>query len=195
MQISSDFEMKKKVFSQKVFFRVFTTEIRTCREMFWGKKDFSFEKVLFFCYLFWSLCDFFVFLQIFLVRCVKPPINVLREIKWGNYPGKSVFSINFELWRKKTWFFSKTVRHDSQNSSLHVQLTIFRNFSGSKNIYMKVFGHSTETGLSKAYFKCSVQHFEKKMIKKTLHFVACLGLRVFSFDLRVKLVRGFKTTN
>ena len=136
---------KKKTFSQKLFFRVFTTGFRASREMFWGKKICLSKKFYFFVIIFgvWVISLFFF--QNSLVRCVKPPINVLREIKWGNYPGKSVFSINFEFWGKKTWFFSKIVSHNSQNRSLRVQMNFFRSFSGSKKICMKVFGHWTET--------------------------------------------------
>ena len=133
-------------FGQKNFLQGFYNRNSRFQRKVLRKNDFSFERGCIFLLSFlefeWFPC---LFLQNSLVRCVKPPINVLREIKWGNYPGKSVFSINFEFWRKKTWFFSKTVRHDSQNRSPPVQLTIFRNFSGSKNICMKVFGHWTET--------------------------------------------------
>ena len=65
--------------------------------------------------------------------------------KMGKLTWKNCFINQFWTLRKKTWFFSKTVRHESENGSLPVQLTIFRNFSGNKNICMKVFGHWTET--------------------------------------------------
>ena len=135
---------KNGAFSQKIFFRVFTTGIRASSGMFWGKKDFSFKNV-FFCYHFWSLSDFFVFLQNGLVRCAKPPIIVQRETN-GKINLEKLFSLNnFGLWAGKTWTFSKTVTHGSQNRSLHVQMIIFGKFSGSKSIRMKVFGHWTET--------------------------------------------------
>ena len=134
---------KNRALSQKFFFRVFTTGIRASRGMFWGKR-ISLSR-MFLCYHFWSLSDFFVFLQNCLVRCAKPPIIVQREIN-GKINLEKLFSLNnFGLWAEKTWTFSKTVRHDSQNRSLHVQMIIFRKFSGSKNICIKVFGHWTET--------------------------------------------------
>ena len=103
------------------------------------------KKSSFFCYQFWSLSDFFVFLQNCLVRYVKPPIIVQREIN-GKYNLEKLFALNnFVFWaEKKTWTFSKTVGHDSQNRSLHMQMKTSRNFSGSKNICIKVFGHWTE---------------------------------------------------
>ena len=135
---------KNRAFSKKVLFRVFTTGIRASREMFWGKmislsEKFSFSVIIFGVWLI-SLS----FLQISLVRCVKPPIIVRRE-KNGEINLEKLFFQSILNLRKKTWFFSKTVRHGSQNRSPPVQLTIFRNFSGSKNICMKFFGHWTET--------------------------------------------------
>ena len=136
-------DVKNRAFSQKVFFRVFTTGIRASRGMFGGKR-ISLSRI-FFCYHFWSLSDFFVFLQNCLVRCAKPPIIVQREINGKINLEKLFFLNNFGLWAGKTWTFSKTVRLDSQNRSLHVQMIIFRKFSGSKNNCMEVFGHWTET--------------------------------------------------
>ena len=137
---------KNRAFSQKVFFRVFTTEFRASREMFWGKKDLSFEKVLFFCYHFWSLSDFFVFCAKFFSQVCQTTDQRAERNKMGKLTWKTCFFNQFWTLRKnKTWFFSKTVRHDSQNCSLPGQLTNFRNFSGSKNICMKVFGPWTET--------------------------------------------------
>ena len=136
---------KKWVFQSKSFFQGSTNKSSRFQRSISMKKDFSFEKVFFFCYHFWSFSDFFVFLQNCLVRYVKPPIFLQREIN-GKYNLEKLFSLNnFGLWAEKTWTFSRLVRLDSQNRSLHVQMNIFRNFSGSKNICMKVFGHWTET--------------------------------------------------
>ena len=134
---------KNRAFGQKIFFRVFTTGIRASSGKFWGKR-ISLSR-MFFCYHFWSLSDFLVFLQNCLVRCAKPPITVQSEIN-GKINLEKLFSLNnFGLWAEKTWTFSKTVRHDSRNRSLHVQMIIFINFSGSKSICRKIFGHRTET--------------------------------------------------
>ena len=97
---------KNRAFGQKVFFRVFTTEFRASREMFWGKKDLSFEKVLFFCYHFWNLSDFFAFVQNSLVRCAKPPISVRRERNWEKLTLKNCFINQFWTLRKKKLGFS-----------------------------------------------------------------------------------------
>ena len=128
------------------------------------KKDLSFEKVFVFCCHVWSLSDSFVLLQNCLVRCAKPPIIVQRAIIGKiNLENLFFYSI-FGLWAEKTWTFSKTVRHDSQNRSLHAQMNIFRIFSGIKNICRKVFSQWTETsdfrlkcflGVVKAAFQVS----------------------------------------
>ena len=69
------------------------------------KSDFFFEKVLSFWYHFWRLSNFFVFLQIALVRCVKTPISVPREKKLGETNIENCFSINFGLWAEKNLDF------------------------------------------------------------------------------------------
>ena len=89
-------------------------------------------------------------------------------------------SNNFELWDEKTWSFSKTVKHDSQNRSLHEQMIFFRNFSGSKNICMKNVDHWTETSdfqrkgflrVVKGAIQVSSATFRKKMIN--VKFTVC----------------------
>ena len=162
-------------------FGVHTTEIRASREIFWGKKYFSFEKVFFFCYHFSSCSDFFVFLQTSSVRCVKPPTNVRREKKIGEIKLEKLCASNiFGLWEEKTWSFSKTVKHDSQNRSLPEQMNNFRKFYGSKNIYLKVFGLWTETSdflrklllkVAKGAIQVSSATFQKNMIK--VKFTVC----------------------
>ena len=137
---------KKRAFSQKIFFRILTTGIRAQREMFWGKKIFLSKKFYFSVILFGVWVISLSFLQNALVRSVCQTTDQHAERnKMGKLTSKNCFINQFWTLRKKTWFFSKTVRHESENGSLTVQLTIFRNFSGNKNIFMKVFGHWTET--------------------------------------------------
>ena len=145
------------------------------------------------------------FLQNSLVRCVKPPISVLREIKWGNYPGKIVFSINFEFEEKKLGFSAKqwgmvlkTVAHlcSWPFSEIFLEAKIFVWIFSVIERKHRISRGNVFSGLSKAHFKCSVQHFEKKMIK--VNFTFCGLFRtvcVFFFDLRGNLVRSFKTIN
>ena len=83
---------KNRAFSQKLFFRVFTTGNRASREMFRGKR-ISLSRKIFFCCHFWSLSDFFVVLQNCLVTCAKPPIIVQREIN-GKINLENLFSLN-----------------------------------------------------------------------------------------------------
>ena len=91
---------KNRAFSQKLFFRVSTTGNRASREMFQGKRV-SLSRKFFFCYHFWSLSDFFVFLQNCLVRCAKPPIIVQGE-KNGKINLGNLFSLNiFGIEQKK----------------------------------------------------------------------------------------------
>ena len=76
---------KKMGLSVKSFFLVSTNKGSRFQRKIMMKKDFSFEKVFFFCYHFWSFSKFFVFLQSCLVvRCVKLAINVRKEKNWGN---------------------------------------------------------------------------------------------------------------
>ena len=146
MQTASDFEMKKiGLLVKKFLFRVFTTGIRASREMFWGKMISLSKKFTFSVIISGVWVTSLSFLQISLVRCVKPPIIVRRE-KIGKINLEKLFFgpvLDFE--EEKAWTFCKTVRHDSQNRSLPVQMTIFRNFSGSKFFCMNVVGQGTET--------------------------------------------------
>ena len=147
------------------------------------KKDFSFEKVFFFCYHLWSLSDFFVFLQSCLVWCVKLPIKVGKEKPWGNQPSKILFSflqkIIFGFWAETTWTFSKTVRHDSQNIAYICRWYLSEIFREAKNFVWKfsvierkhrIPSGKVFLGLSKAHFKCPVQHFEKEVMKVKFTF-------------------------
>ena len=136
---------KKGILVKKFSSGFIKTEICTSREKFWGKMISLSKKFYFSVIIFGVWVISLSFLQNSLVRCVKPPIIVRREkIRETNL--EEMFSLNnFGLWAEKIWTFSKTLRHDSQNRSLHVQMIIFRNFSGSKTIWMEVFGHWTET--------------------------------------------------
>ena len=82
---------KNGSFSQKVFFQCSTNKNSRFRRNISKKKDFSFEKVFFFCCHFWSLSDAFVLLQNCLVRCAKSPIIVQR----GNIGKKSLENLFF----------------------------------------------------------------------------------------------------
>ena len=176
--------MKKNgSFNQGVFFRVQPTKTRASREIFRWKKHFSFEKVLFFCYHLWSLSDFFVFLQSCLVWCVKLPINVGKEKHWGNWLSKNLFfflqKINFGFWAETTWTFSKTVRRDSQNIAYICRWSLSEIFMEAKIFVWKfsviewkhrIPSEKVFSGLSKAHFKCPVQHFEKQVMKVKFTF-------------------------
>ena len=146
MQPSSDFEMKKIGFFVKKFSSGFVQQESALREKSFAEKWFLFRKSFYFSATIFGVWVIpLSFLQISLAKCVKPPINVWRE-KIREINLEEMFSLNnFGLWAEKIWTFSKTLRHDSQNRSLHVQMIIFRNFSGSKTIWMEVFGHWTET--------------------------------------------------
>ena len=75
---------KKRAFSQKLSFRVLTTGIRASREMSRGKMKSLSPKFYFSVIIFGVWVISLSFLQSSFVRRVKQPINVRREIKWGN---------------------------------------------------------------------------------------------------------------
>ena len=165
------------------------------------EKGFLFRES-FFCYHFWSLSDFFVFLHNCLVRCTKPQIIVQREIN-GKINLEKLFSLNnFGIWAEKTWTFSKTVRHDFQNRSLPVQMTIFRIFVMEAKLFEEKFsvferkhrfsGENDLSGLSKADFKCPVQHFEKKLIKVNFTFCGLFRTVFVFFCSERKVSQGFQ---
>ena len=110
--------------------------------------------------------------------------------------------INFGLWGEKTWTFSKSVRHDSQNRSLLVQMTIFRNFVMEAKLFEwkfsvigrkhRISSENVFSGLSKAHFKYPVQHFEKKMIKVNFTFCALFRTLCVFFCSERKVSRGWQ---
>ena len=106
------------------------------------------SRKFFFRYHYWSLSDFLVFLAKFFIKLCQTSNQRAERKKLGKLTFEKVVfflqKINFGIGGEKTWTFSKIVRHDSQNRRLTVQMTIFRNFSGSKTIWMEVFGHWTE---------------------------------------------------
>ena len=173
---------KNRVFCQKVFFRVFTTRIRASREMFWGKM-ISLSKKFYFFYHLWSMSDFFVFLAKFSTKVCQTSNQRAERKKLGKLTFEKVVflqKINFGFWAEITWTFSKTVRHDSQNRSLHAQMNIFRIFSGIKNICRKVFSQWTETsdfrlkcflGVAKGAFRMSSATLWEKDNESKLYFL------------------------
>ena len=122
---------KKIGLSVKKFFSGFIQQKLALSGKYFEEKWFLFRESFF--YRFWSLSNFFVFLQNCSVRCAKPPINVQSDIK-VKINLEKLFSLNnFGLWAEKTCTFGKTVRHDSQNRSLHAQMNIFKkNFRKQK---------------------------------------------------------------
>ena len=139
--------MKKRAFSQKIFFRFFTTVIRASREMSWGKmiclsKKFYFSVIKLEFDWFSCLCCKILW------SGVSNHRSACGENKIGEINLEKLFSYNnLGLWAENTLTFSKTVRLDTQNRSLHVQMNILKKNSGSKNNCMKVFGHRTETSV------------------------------------------------
>ena len=122
---------KSKDFSRKSLFRFFATGYHASRGISWGKVISLTKKFYSILYHFWRLSNFFVVLQIASFRCVKTPIYVCRKKKLGksNIKKTVILSIS-DFEQKKTWSFSRTVKHDSQNCRLRVQTNNFKNFSG-----------------------------------------------------------------
>ena len=160
LQTSSDFEMKKRAFSQKVFLMLFTKKNRASREMFWGKL-ISLSKIFFSVILFGVRVISLSFYKI-LESSVSNHRSAFGENKNGEITLEKLCFLKSILCfeQKKTWTLSKTVSHISQNRSLRVQMNFFRFLSGSKNICMKVFGLQTET--SDFRRKCFSQGFQRR---------------------------------
>ena len=137
------------------------------------------KKFCCFRYHFWRLSSFFVVLQISSARVSKHQYTCLEKRNWEKITFKTVFLSISDIGQKKTWNYSKTVKHDFQNCSLRVQRKKFRIFSEARLIVWKfsVFerkdGSSCEmfySGLPMVHFRCPVQHFGKKMTKVNFTF-------------------------
>ena len=150
------------------------------------------KSILFFLVSFFYIEQFLCRFAIFSISCVKTAIYVRGEKKLRKLIFKNFYSINFGLWAEKTWPFSKTVKHDSQNCSLRVQRNIFRNFPETTIFVWKfsVFEGKDQiscqkvyAGLPKAHFTCPEQQFEKKKMIE-VNFSVCgffKSLREFFF--------------
>ena len=170
---------EKKAFSQKIFFRFFTTGIRASREMAWGKMNCLSKKFYFSVIIFGVWVIYLSLLQNFLVRCVKPPFNVRREINGEINLEKLFFQsiLNFEekklVFSAKQWgMILKTVAYlcSWPFSEVFLEAKIFVwKFSVNERKH-RISGGNVSTGVSNVHFKCSVQHFEKKMIKVNFTF-------------------------
>ena len=111
---------------------------------------------------------------------MKTAIYVRGEEKLRKLTLKNCYCIKFGFWAEKNWPFSKTVKYDSQNCSLRIQRSIFRNFPDTAVFVWKFLLFEREdriscrkiyAGLPKAHFTCPEQDFEKKMIK--VNFADC----------------------
>ena len=184
LKIEHDFNLLRTLrwkmgLSVKEFFPGFEQQQFALQEKNFDEKSFSFGKVFFFCYHLWSLSDSFVLLQNCLVRCAKPPIIVQRAIIGKiNLENLFFYSI-FGLWAEKTWTFSKTVRHDSQNIAYICRWSLSEVFMEAKFFVWRfsviewkhrIPSEKVFSGLSKAHFKYPVQHFEKEVMNEKFTF-------------------------
>ena len=146
------------------------------------KKKFSLSKKLFFSfwYHFSRLSNFFVILQFFQSVVSKHQYTCVEKRNWEKLTLKNCYSINFGLWAEKTWPFSKTVKHDSQNCSLRVQRNIFRNFSETTIFVWKfsifegkdqISCQKTYAGLQRRISRAQSNILKKKMIE--VNFSIC----------------------
>ena len=148
-QPSSDFDVKESsAFNRKDLCRVFITWYRTFRGISWGKQISLSKKFFFFLASFFYIEQFLCRFAVFLISCVTTAIYVRGEEKLRKLTLKNCYSINFGLWADKTWPFSKTVKHDSQNCSLRVQRNIFRNFPETTIIVWKFLFFEREDRIS-----------------------------------------------
>ena len=95
-------------FIQKNFFRVFTTGIRASKEKFWGKMISLSKEVLFFCYHFWSLSNFFFFFAKFFSQVCQTTDQRAERNKMGKLPWKNCFFNQFWIWGKKNLVFQQS---------------------------------------------------------------------------------------
>ena len=138
--------MKKRGFSVEKFSSGFIQQKFALPENFLRKKIFLFRETFIFLLSFLELEWFLrLFADFFCQVCQTTNQRVERKKMAKLFFEKLISLTNFWLWAEKTWTFSKTVRHDSQNRSLQEQMNNFRKFYGSKKICLKVSGHWTET--------------------------------------------------
>ena len=193
---------KKKTSTQKIVFRFFTTGIRASREMSWGKMICLSNKIFFLL----SFLEFEWFICLcckFLWSGVSNHRSACGENKIGEINFETLFSLNnFGLWAEKPWTSSKTVRHDTQNRSLHVQMNILKKKIPEAKIIVwkcsvierkhRFSGENVFSGLSKAHFKCPVQHFKKKLIKVNFAFCGLFRTVCVFFWSERKVSQGFQ---
>ena len=192
---------KSRAFSRKDNSRVFTTGYRASRGLSWGKMISLSKSFVLFGVTFgdWAISLSFC---LFLISWIKTTIYVRGEKKLGKLTLKNCYFINFGLWAQKTWTFSKTVGHDSENCSLRDRRKNFKNFSEATIFVWKfclfewkgrISCEKFHSVLPKANFRCPVEHFEKKLVK--LNFSVC-GFKILCdfFTLKEELPLGVKTT-
>ena len=132
----------------------------------------------------------------------KHRFTCVQKRNWEKLTLRNCYSINFGLEQKKTWTFSKTVKHDFQNCSPRVQGNKFRSFSEGKKFVWNFSDFEREgrtscekfySGLPKAHFACPVQHSEKKIMK--VNFTFCGLFTTLSVILQSdrKVSRGCQT--
>ena len=143
------------------------------------------------------------FCKILLSGVSKHRFTCVEKRNWEKLDLTNCYSIIFGLWAEKNWTFSKTVKHDSQNSSLRVQRNNDRNFPGATIIVWnfsvferkdRIFCEIFYSGLPKAHFTCSMQHFEEKMMKVDFISGGFFGTLCDFFTLKEELALGVKTT-
>ena len=108
----------------------------------------------------------------------------------GKLTRKIFFSINFELWWKKIGFKAKQWGMILKTVAYLCRWPVSENFPEAKLFVWKfsvierkhrISGENVFSGLSKAHFKCPVQHFEKMMIK--VNFTFCGWFRTLGVFL------------
>ena len=170
--------------SVKEFFSGFNQQKFALLEKYFDEKRFPFRKSFLFLLssleFEWFVC---LFAKLFSLVCQTTDqrrerknigeIN-LRKICFSFYK-----KINFGFSAETTWTFSKTVRHDSQNIAFICRWSLSEIFMEAKIFVWKfsvnerkhrIPSEKVFSGLSKAHFKCPVQHFEKEVMKVKFTF-------------------------
>ena len=166
------------------------------------KKDLSFEKVLYFCDHFWSLSDLFVFVAKFFGGVCQTTDQRAERTKLGKLTLKNCFINQFWTLRKKKLGFSakqwgmnlKTVAYlcSWPFSEIFLETKIFVWKISVIERKHRISHGNVFSGLSKAHFKCSVQHFEKNMIKVNFTFYGLFRIVCVFLCSEKKVSQGFQ---
>ena len=194
--------MKKIGLLVKKFYSGFLQQEFALPEKCFEEKWFLFRKCFIFYYHFWSLSDFFVFFAKFFSRVCQTTDQRGERNKMGKLTWKNCFFFN-QFWtlRKKKLGSSAKQRGMILKTVAYLCRWPFSEIFREAKLFVWKFSvierkhrisrGNVFSGLSKAHFKCSVQHFEKKMIKVNFTFCGLFRTVCVFFWSERKSSQGF----